>query len=746
MKIRGTGDGIPVLCLKGAENHLDFLLRATLRQGKIPKKWKESRVKLLFKGGEKDLIGCYRTISLRPSIANLLEKAMIKTCHEITNQTVLQAQMNRKYHNCRDNVLILSSVIDVCKHGRVPLYVLFIDIAKAFDSVSRSLLYKILRNRCPDTLAKWLQQLHEDAKIQFCGDTIITGSGVLQGDTLAALLFVWVVDELFREWEKENPEYEGIRLEFREGLYVHEILPHQWNHLTDSQKQTFAFKWLAFADDVVFLAHNLNAISKAYASFRDIAREGGMELNSGPKGKSGILPMEWNDDFKSLHEMEFIKIDGDVIPIVKEYTYLGVTVDSTGTFGRHIEKRAQTAQMNARIKMRYSRSWFGKGRSVISEAVIAAYGPCLLWGCDVINLTKKNAATLDAYFHTELRKLLGVKFNGRHFTMSNEDMRKRVGMARPSLILPLARLRMFMHLLSPRCNIRPESLFNSQLQIEGRRVPRGNRTSSYALTLRNDLGTFGLLNVMKTELRDTQVQKNVFDECCKFGNSVLATLLGKVTYIDATNTQGLRNYEALRKNFLFATDASFVRDTTVGKSVGAFAIVDNFENWRAQSFPCTDETSITQIELEAIRRLLAGILRTQLTDAQVVIITDSLSSVKLIQGLFRRKKEIDITREINQLMKCFLERKVNLDFIHVFSHRKVEVLVNKQADYYASWKLLCSTECTGSMTEALKCEASCTMATRCAECTWNSSVTEVVQRSVFRELEARLWPRFSQDA
>ena len=72
-----------------------------------------------------------------------------------------------------------------------PLYVAFIDLTKAFDTVSRSALYNILKLLgCPETLLSVLVALHENmkARVQFDGSmskTFPICRGVKQGCVLA---------------------------------------------------------------------------------------------------------------------------------------------------------------------------------------------------------------------------------------------------------------------------------------------------------------------------------------------------------------------------------------------------------------------------------------------------------------------------------------------------------------------------------------------------------------------------------
>ena len=147
-----------------------------------------------------------------------------------------------------------------------------------------------MKSRCTPELAKIIIDLHEGSTVYFEGLGALTESGVLQGDTLAAILFVWIMDEIFRNWHERNTKSKGVKIVFKKGTYVYEIFPHDWNSKTAAEKFTLALFWLAFADDVLFLAHTLEETVAAIELFKAVCKEGGMNINF---DKCGLLAMEW---------------------------------------------------------------------------------------------------------------------------------------------------------------------------------------------------------------------------------------------------------------------------------------------------------------------------------------------------------------------------------------------------------------------------------------------------------------------
>ena len=94
-----------------------------------------------------------------------------------------------------DMIFSLRQLQEKCREQGKPLYVAFIDLAKAFDLVSRDGLFKILAKiGCPPTLLSIVKSFHDNMKgtVLFDGNTsdpFNIPRGVKQGCVLAPTLF-----------------------------------------------------------------------------------------------------------------------------------------------------------------------------------------------------------------------------------------------------------------------------------------------------------------------------------------------------------------------------------------------------------------------------------------------------------------------------------------------------------------------------------------------------------------------------
>ncbi|QQP35759.1 Zgc:194878, partial [Caligus rogercresseyi] len=163
-----------------------------LIEGKLPQELITGRTTLIPKKEDPQLAGDYRPITVLPHItkvlhivlANRLKKARINSCQKGF----------REVNGCSENNMVLRNLIGTATDGQrnFPLAFAFIDLAKAFDSVSHeSLLLAARRVGVPPLN---LNHHYENAKTKIGDRDAIFKLGILQGDPLSGHLFNFVLD------------------------------------------------------------------------------------------------------------------------------------------------------------------------------------------------------------------------------------------------------------------------------------------------------------------------------------------------------------------------------------------------------------------------------------------------------------------------------------------------------------------------------------------------------------------------
>ena len=112
-------------------------------------------------------------------------------------------------------------VLEKCRKQRRELHIAFIDLSKAFDSVDRELLWKILeKSGCPPIMLRIIKQLHDDIQIRVkvAGDLsepFSVSRDVKQGCTLAPVLFNTYVQCITRLLSATMTRSAQININFR---------------------------------------------------------------------------------------------------------------------------------------------------------------------------------------------------------------------------------------------------------------------------------------------------------------------------------------------------------------------------------------------------------------------------------------------------------------------------------------------------------------------------------------------------
>ena len=137
------------------------------------------------------------------------------------------AQKNTSESQCRflsnrgtvDMIFVLRQIKEKCREQNVSLYAAFVDLTKAFNTVSRDGLWKILaRLGCPQKFITILRQLHEGQQGQVkhkgsLSDSFPISNSVKQGCVLAPILFSIFFSIMLREAKDDLPD--GIYILFR---------------------------------------------------------------------------------------------------------------------------------------------------------------------------------------------------------------------------------------------------------------------------------------------------------------------------------------------------------------------------------------------------------------------------------------------------------------------------------------------------------------------------------------------------
>ena len=246
----------------------------------------------------------HRPITIGPMFCRLFHRLL---AHRAEGSLPLSERQKafREGDGLADNVWILRSIIDDCKARHRPLCATFVDVRKAFDTVSHeSIVRAAERIGFPPGLVAYIRCLYTDGVTQIrvgrlLGSLIRPRRGVRQGDPLSPLLFCAVMDWVLSRLD------DRLGLELGGGVRV--------NHL-------------AFADDVVLLSTSPEAMKRLLCELECGLEEVGLRPNP---AKSASLRIAVQGKAKKWYcpAQAYLTLGGMPVPPIDirgSYKYLGI--------------------------------------------------------------------------------------------------------------------------------------------------------------------------------------------------------------------------------------------------------------------------------------------------------------------------------------------------------------------------------------------------------------------------------------
>ncbi len=226
----------------------------------------------------------------------------------------------REVDGCAEHITMLHGMIRDARTRSRSIYVVTLDLAKAFDTVNHELIFRALRRHgAGDHFTDVVRDLYDQVTTRVSnGSGRITGkisirSGVKQGCPLSPILFNMVLDELVSTL---NPLL-GYKLANGSQISI-----------------------LAFADDLVLVSESRNGIMSLLRTASGFMEERGLSIN--PK-KSCVFGLEKVRSRKQVTVLteQFLKIGTvplEVLGAESTTRYLGVHVGAAGV-GKATRKR-----------------------------------------------------------------------------------------------------------------------------------------------------------------------------------------------------------------------------------------------------------------------------------------------------------------------------------------------------------------------------------------------------------------------
>nr|VZI11783.1 unnamed protein product [Spirometra erinaceieuropaei] len=366
-----------------------------------------------------------------------------------------------------------------CQEMRTHLYSTFVDLTKAFDSVNREGLWKIMQKfGCPERFTQMVRQLHDGmmARVTDNGavsEAFAVTNGVKQGCVLAPTLFSLMFSAMLMDaYRDERP---GIRIAYRTDGH---LLNQRRMHL-QSRVTTTTVHELLFADDCALNTTSEEQMQRSMDLFSAACENFGLVINT---QKTVVMHQPPPNSATAPNAPPQTSVNGTQLQVVENFPYLGSTLSRNTKIDDEVANRIlKASQAFGRLQITV---WNRHGLQMSTKLKMykAVILPTLLYGAETWTVYTRQASRLNHFHLNCLRRILRLNWQDR---IPDTDVLERTGMLSIYAILRQMQPRWSGHLVRMDDEQLPKRLFYGDVATGSRR--QGGQIRRYKDILKSSL-------------------------------------------------------------------------------------------------------------------------------------------------------------------------------------------------------------------------------------------------------------------
>nr|VZI06923.1 unnamed protein product [Spirometra erinaceieuropaei] len=325
-------------------DHLTALFQEMWPQGEVPQDFKYATIVHLYKRkGNRQVCDNHRGISLLKITGKIFARILLNRLNNHLEEGLLQESQCgfRRHRGTTDMIFAARQLQEKCQEMRTHLYSTFVDLTKAFDTVNREGLWKIMQKfGSPERFTQMVRQLHDGmmARVTDNGavsEAFAVTNGVKQGCVLAPTLFSLMFSAMLMDaYRNERP---GIRIAYRTDGHL--LNPRRMHF--QSRVSTNTVHELLFADDCALNTTSEEEMQRSMDLFSAACENFGLVINT----QKTVVMHQPPSNTAPPHNAPQISVNGTQLQVVENFLYLDSTLSRSTKIDDevacHISKTSQ---------------------------------------------------------------------------------------------------------------------------------------------------------------------------------------------------------------------------------------------------------------------------------------------------------------------------------------------------------------------------------------------------------------------
>ena len=427
-------------------------------EGAVPAQFKNARIVHIFKRkGNRACCDDHRGISLLSTAGKILARVILNRLVKHVDDIAIIPESQcgfRAGRGTTDMIFSARQLQEKCREQRQDLFVAFVDLTKAFDTVNREGLWMILRRiGCPDKFVSVIQSFHDGmtAYVLEGGEQSApfdVTNGTKQGCVLAPMLFSIYFSMMLQVALKDCVV--GVDVQFRTDGDVFNSRRLQARTKTSS----VTLRDLLFADDCALVAHALSGMQELLDRFSAAAQRFGLTVSV---KKTEVMHQSFPVSDRTT---ALATCGGAALNTVDRFCYLGSILSRDASLDSEIG--ARLAKASGAFGLLRQRLWNEHGVRLATKVAVykAAVLTTLLFGCETWTLYRRHLLKLDQFHLRCLRQIMRIQWQDK---VTNTDVLQMAGISGIESMIMAAQFRWAGHVARMPVSRIPKMLMYGQL-------------------------------------------------------------------------------------------------------------------------------------------------------------------------------------------------------------------------------------------------------------------------------------------